>query len=165
MHDASNTVCGRLIANHAPLSKMENGLPGGFFKPALANCCLPRALPCATLPRMNEIRIHKWHFKLPQSRALRILLGILLIIGGIFGFLPILGFWMIPLGLTILSFEIPMVRRWRRRFVVWFSRWWHKRRPSRERNKAQKMTSRADGRRTDDKEVRRSRQIPAPPQD
>ena len=83
---------------------------------------------------MNEIRIHKWRFKLPRSRPLRILLGILFIIGGFFGFLPILGFWMIPLGVMILSFEIPLVRRWRRRFVVWFKRWREKRQPARLRN-------------------------------
>ncbi|MDH3474825.1 MAG: hypothetical protein OEM59_14165 [Rhodospirillales bacterium] len=28
--------------------------------------------------------------------------GILLVVGGIFGFLPILGFWMIPLGLLVI---------------------------------------------------------------
>ena len=82
---------------------------------------------------MNEIRVGNRSFRLPKSRALRILLGILLIIGGIFGFLPILGFWMIPLGFTILSFEIPLVRRWRRQFVVHFKRWWEKRKSARER--------------------------------
>ncbi len=29
---------------------------------------------------------------------------------------------MIPAGLLILSVDIPRVRRWRRRFAVWFSR-------------------------------------------
>ncbi len=88
----------------------------------------------ATLRRMNEIRIHKWTIRLPKNRILRILVGILFIIGGLFGFLPILGFWMIPLGLTILSFEIPLVRRWRRRFMVWFTRKWENRKSARERN-------------------------------
>ncbi len=83
---------------------------------------------------MNEIRFHKWRIRLPESRPLRILLGIALIIGGLLGFLPILGFWMIPLGVMVLSLEIPLVRRWRRRFVVWFRRWWDKRGPARERN-------------------------------
>jgi hypothetical protein len=41
-----------------------------------------------------------------------------LIGGGVLGFLPILGFWMIPLGLLVLSFDLPQVRRWRRRFLV-----------------------------------------------
>lgn len=57
---------------------------------------------------------------LPQSRMLRISIGILLVIGGILGFLPILGFWMIPLGILVLSYEFAMVRRWRRRSTVWW---------------------------------------------
>ncbi len=93
-----------------------------------------------TLRRMNEIRIHKWRIRLPKSRFLRILIGILFIIGGLFGFLPILGFWMIPLGLTILSFEIPLVRRWRRRFVVWFRRKWEGRRAAKEKRRREKPT-------------------------
>ena len=49
---------------------------------------------------------------------LRMGLGILLVIAGILGFLPVLGFWMIPLGLLILSHDLPTVRRWRRRLAV-----------------------------------------------
>jgi hypothetical protein len=41
---------------------------------------------------------------------------------GSFGFLPILGFWMIPLGLMVLSIDLPRVRRARRRAVVWWAR-------------------------------------------
>jgi uncharacterized membrane-anchored protein len=55
-------------------------------------------------------------------RGLRILLGILLVVGGLFGFLPIVGFWMLPLGAIVLAREVPVVarllervrRRWRR---------------------------------------------------
>jgi hypothetical protein len=39
------------------------------------------------------------------------------------GFLPVLGFWMIPLGLLVLSVDLPIVRRWRRQLTVW----WHRR--------------------------------------
>jgi hypothetical protein len=34
----------------------------------------------------------------------------------------VLGFWMIPLGLLVLSVDIPIVRRWRRQLAVW----WHR---------------------------------------
>ncbi|WP_420558554.1 hypothetical protein [Roseovarius sp.] len=34
------------------------------------------------------------------------MLGVLLIIGGIFGFLPVLGFWMIPLGVAVASLDV-----------------------------------------------------------
>jgi hypothetical protein len=38
--------------------------------------------------------------------------GILLILAGFVGFLPILGFWMIPLGLAVLATDIPPLKRW-----------------------------------------------------
>lgn len=57
------------------------------------------------------------------AKGLRIVLGVLLIIGGLLGFLPIVGFWMLPLGAIMLAREIPAVarllerlqQRWRRR--------------------------------------------------
>lgn len=55
-------------------------------------------------------------------RPLRLSAGVLLIAGGCLGFLPILGFWMVPLGLFILSVDSPVVRRWRRRLAVRFNR-------------------------------------------
>ncbi|WP_243368206.1 hypothetical protein [Microvirga solisilvae] len=62
------------------------------------------------------------HIALPRSKALRIGLGVALMIGGLAGFLPILGFWMVPLGLLVLSFDLPAARRLRRRTVVWWER-------------------------------------------
>jgi hypothetical protein len=49
----------------------------------------------------------------------RSLLGILLICGGILGFLPILGFWMIPVGATFIALDIPPLRR---RLIAWLDR-------------------------------------------
>jgi RimJ/RimL family protein N-acetyltransferase len=48
-------------------------------------------------------------------RGMRLFLGILLIIGGILGFLPILGFWMIPLGVMVAAMDVRLYRRWRSR--------------------------------------------------
>jgi purine-cytosine permease-like protein len=63
-------------------------------------------------------------FPLPRWRPLRILAGILLVVLGLFGFLPVLGFWMIPLGLIVLSVDFASVRRFRRRVAVaWGRRW------------------------------------------
>ena len=59
---------------------------------------------------------------LPRSRIARIVIGILLIFMGFLGFLPVLGFWMIPLGLIVLSVDLPIVRRLRRRLEVRFGR-------------------------------------------
>jgi hypothetical protein len=74
----------------------------------------------AQLPGWAAKTIH-WVRK-PGSGWVRYPLALLLIAGGFVGFLPILGFWMIPLGLLVLSIDIPRVRRWRRRFAVWFHR-------------------------------------------
>ena len=60
-------------------------------------------------------------FCMPQSRPARIGIGVALIILGTLGFLPVLGFWMIPLGLLVLSYEFGTIRRWRRRFDLWWA--------------------------------------------
>lgn len=42
----------------------------------------------------------------PEARLIRIPLGILLVLGGIFSFLPVLGIWMLPLGLLLLAIDL-----------------------------------------------------------
>lgn len=73
-------------------------------------------------PRTHEIMLGRWRLKLPQSRPMRIAIGCLLIFGGCLGFLPILGFWMVPVGLFVLSHDIAFVRRRRRKMAVWWAR-------------------------------------------
>ena len=63
------------------------------------------------------------HVRRRVPPGLRLVLGLLLICGGILGFLPILGFWMIPVGLLVLSVDSPLVRRRRRRVEVRYARW------------------------------------------
>jgi hypothetical protein len=41
------------------------------------------------------------------NAGMRRTVGATLIIGGVLGFLPILGFWMFPLGLLVLSDDVP----------------------------------------------------------
>ncbi|MCD1266896.1 hypothetical protein GR158_19525 [Shinella sp. AETb1-6] len=72
-------------------------------------------------PRTREIVIGSLRIKLPESRWMRTLIGVLLVIGGLLGFLPVLGFWMLPLGLLVLSHDSHFVRRQRRRFAVWWA--------------------------------------------
>jgi len=72
--------------------------------------------------KSQSVRIGSYTMPLPRSRLLRIGIGVLLMIGGLFSFLPILGVWMIPLGMLVLSIDVPIVRRWRRRFAVWLTR-------------------------------------------
>jgi hypothetical protein len=70
----------------------------------------------------ESVSIAGYKMPLPRSRILRILIGVLLMIGGLFSILPVFGLWMIPLGMLVLSVDIPRVRRWRRRFAVWLHR-------------------------------------------
>lgn len=74
-------------------------------------------------PKTRQIILGKWRVPLPESPAVRIGIGLLLVAAGTLGFLPVLGFWMIPLGLLVLSHDIPAVRRARRRLAVWWARW------------------------------------------
>ncbi len=60
---------------------------------------------------------------IPSSRKVRVSAGLALVGGGMLGFLPVLGFWMLPLGVVLLSVDIPMIRRWRRRVDVRYGRW------------------------------------------
>ncbi len=60
-------------------------------------------------------RFQAW-VRLRIPYGFRLVLGVVLILLGLVGFLPILGFWMIPLGFAIAALDIkPMRRRWRER--------------------------------------------------
>ena len=63
---------------------------------------------------------------LPRSRAARIALDITFVVLGLVGFLPVLGFWIVPLGVAILAVDVPIVGRFSRRVRVVFGRWWKK---------------------------------------
>ncbi len=64
------------------------------------------------LPSHHEIR-HR------VPRWARLPLGLALMTGGVFGFLPILGFWMLPLGIVVLLVDVPWVQRRWERFRAW----------------------------------------------
>ncbi len=76
----------------------------------------------------------------PSSRLLRIPLGIVLVLGGIFSFLPVLGIWMLPLGLLVLAIDIPALQGPINRLVLWgqrrFTTWRRKRRDDKARREA-----------------------------
>lgn len=78
---------------------------------------------------MRSIRFGGRTIPLPGHPVARILLGCLLLLGGLLGFLPVLGFWMVPLGLIVLAVDFPMARRFRRRLEVRLGRWLIKRSP------------------------------------
>src|SRR5215203_2998036 len=60
----------------------------------------------------------------PSSRYVRIPMAILLILGGIFSILPVLGLWMLPLGLLLMAYDIPLLRKPVGHFTIWAIRKW-----------------------------------------
>ena len=60
----------------------------------------------------------------PSSRLARIPLAILLIAGGIFSFLLVLGLWMLPLGLLLFAQDVPILQRPMARMLGWVERKW-----------------------------------------
>jgi len=55
--------------------------------------------------------------KLPPG--IRSIVGLLCMVGGVFGFLPVLGFWMLPLGVALIGLDIPPARR---RIQIWMEK-------------------------------------------
>lgn len=78
---------------------------------------LERRLPAGVARPLRWLRA-------PSSRWLRIPVGVLLILGGIFSFLPLLGLWMLPLGLLLLAQDLPFLRRPTRRAMILLERRW-----------------------------------------
>jgi hypothetical protein len=72
-------------------------------------------------------RIIRW-VRQPSSRWVRIPLGVVLVLAGIVGFLPILGFWMVPLGLLLLAHDIPFMQPPLVRLLDWVERKWPEKR-------------------------------------
>ncbi len=50
-------------------------------------------------------------------------MGLLLVVGGLLGFLPVLGFWMLLPGLLLLSLDLPFLRLPVRVVIVHIRRW------------------------------------------
>lgn len=81
-------------------------------------------------------RAIRW-LRSPGSRWVRLPLGVLLIIGGFFGFLPILGFEFIPLGLLLIAQDVPFLREPIGNFTLWLEHKWVKLRKWWERKREQ----------------------------
>ncbi|ACI99848.1 hypothetical protein [Rhodospirillum centenum] len=78
---------------------------------------LEQALPDPVGTQLNRLRR-------PRAFWLRVPAGILLILGGFFAFLPVLGFWMLPLGLLLLAVDIPFLKGPMNRLMIWGERKW-----------------------------------------
>ena len=64
------------------------------------------------------------HYLLDSSPWVRVPPALALIVGGALGFLPVLGFWMAPLGLVLLAQDVPPLRRPIGKAVNWADRKW-----------------------------------------
>lgn len=60
----------------------------------------------------------------PSHRLVRIPIGVLLVIGSVFSILPLLGMWMLPLGLMLLAIDVPFLQRPTTRMLSWIERSW-----------------------------------------
>jgi hypothetical protein len=52
----------------------------------------------------------RW-LRMPSSFAIRLVIAMLLILGGIFSFLPVLGLWMLPLGLLLIAQDVSPLQK------------------------------------------------------
>ena len=60
----------------------------------------------------------------PDARWVRIPVGVLFLFGGVFSILPVLGIWMLPLGLLLLAYDVPFLRKPVARFTIWATQKW-----------------------------------------
>ena len=74
----------------------------------------------ARLPPRLNVAV-RW-LRRPASAWTRRAAAMLLICGGLLGFLPILGLWMLPLGLLLLAEDVPPLKSARTRNLDWFER-------------------------------------------
>ncbi len=74
-------------------------------------------LLCRHLPDRVQ-RALSW-LRRPSSRWLRIPVGVLFILGGLLFILPLLGLWMLPVGLVLLAEDVRPLRRATDRALCW----------------------------------------------
>ena len=61
----------------------------------------------------------------PDSRWVRVPVGVLLILGGLIApLVPLLGVWMIPIGLLLLAADVPFLRRPMAFVAIWCAEKW-----------------------------------------
>lgn len=78
---------------------------------------LERELPCQVVRVLRKLR----H---PRARWIRLPMGALLVLGGIFSILPFLGIWMLPLGLLLIAKDVPVLQEPVGRLTIWAIRKW-----------------------------------------
>ena len=85
---------------------------------------------------MRSVKFLGKSVPVPGHPILRAILGVALVVGGFLGFLPVLGFWMLPLGLVLLSLDFALLRRPTARTIVSGERHWRRFRRRARRRRA-----------------------------
>jgi hypothetical protein len=69
-------------------------------------------------------RIQRWvrWLRHPSRRWARVSAGLLLIVGGLLSLLPLLGLWMLPVGLLLISEDVPFLRHASNDVLKWIER-------------------------------------------
>lgn len=62
----------------------------------------------------------------PSSLIVRWLIALLLIVGGVFSFLPVLGLWMLPLGLLFIAQDVPILQKPLVAALAWIEAKWER---------------------------------------
>lgn len=93
------------------------------------------------LERRIPATLGRWlaNIRRPEARWVRIPLGVLLVIGGLLSFLPVLGIWMLPLGLLLLAVDLIFLQGPVNLVILRGSRWWtlrQRRRRDKKRDQA-----------------------------
>ena len=70
-------------------------------------------------------RLLRW-VRQPSARWVRWPLAVLLMAGGVLGLLPVLGLWMLPLGLALIAQDIPFLARPLARLLAWINDRWER---------------------------------------
>ena len=60
----------------------------------------------------------------PDAKWIRLPVVFVFIVGGIFSILPVLGLWMLPLGLLLMAYDIPFLRKPVGHFTIWAIHKW-----------------------------------------
>jgi hypothetical protein len=81
------------------------------------------------LPRRIR-HVFQWA-RSPRAKFVRLPLGILCLLGGLLWFLPLVGLWMLPLGLVLLAQDIAFMRRPVARLMSWLLDRWERRKARR----------------------------------
>ena len=82
------------------------------------------------------------HLRRPSASWVRVPLGILLVLGGALSILPVLGIWMLPLGLVLLALDVALLRRPTVRMLVAGERLWNRLRKGRRAGDGEGSTRR-----------------------